>query len=227
MLNRRMDCRIRSGNDDIDDRSRDALRARVILQAVRKALPRTDGRPRKREAERRTAHPFPIAAPDEQAQPRPGMRDRTPSGAPPRFCAESCPSTRPGPRFLESPDPNGRTLSGTSAASTSRSDHAPDGTMPKPPASQSDEPCRRNRTRSVSRRHRLTSLTKSGMKRHYSNRQCAVKSFSISSNKLRGCMERILVCARPDAFHSTLKIRKMRSCGCESRFSALCESFRG
>ncbi len=36
-----------------------------------------------------------------------------------------------GPRFLESPDPNGRTLSGTSAASTSRSDHAPDGLMPR------------------------------------------------------------------------------------------------
>src|SRR5579862_550428 len=48
--------------------------------------------------------------------------------------------TRPGPRFLESPDANGRTLSGTSAAGTLQSDHAPDGTMPKPPASQSDEP---------------------------------------------------------------------------------------
>jgi hypothetical protein len=36
-----------------------------------------------------------------------------------------------GPRFLETPDPNGRTHSGTSAASTSRSDHAPDGTMPE------------------------------------------------------------------------------------------------
>jgi hypothetical protein len=43
------------------------------------------------------------------------------------------PSARLGPRFLESPDANGRTLSGTSAASTSRSGHAPDGTMPKPP----------------------------------------------------------------------------------------------
>ena len=44
------------------------------------------------------------------------------------------PPARPGPRFLESPDANGRTLSGTSAASTSQSDHAPDGTMPRPPA---------------------------------------------------------------------------------------------
>jgi len=43
--------------------------------------------------------------------------------------------TRPGPRFLESPDANGRTLSDASAAGTLQSDHAPDGTMPKPPAS--------------------------------------------------------------------------------------------
>ena len=41
------------------------------------------------------------------------------------------PSTRLGPRFLESPDANGRTLSGASAASTSQSGHAPDGTMPR------------------------------------------------------------------------------------------------
>src|SRR5271155_3528130 len=44
--------------------------------------------------------------------------------------------TRPGPRFLESPDANGRTLSDASAAGTLQSDHAPDGTMPRPPASQ-------------------------------------------------------------------------------------------
>jgi len=36
-----------------------------------------------------------------------------------------------GPRFLESPGANGRTLPGASAASTSRSGHAPDGTMPR------------------------------------------------------------------------------------------------
>ena len=41
-----------------------------------------------------------------------------------------------GPRFLESPDPNGRTLSGTSAASTWQSDHAPDGRCPEPPGSR-------------------------------------------------------------------------------------------
>jgi len=41
------------------------------------------------------------------------------------------PRLGPGPRFLESPDANGRTLSGTSAASTLQSGHAPDGTMPR------------------------------------------------------------------------------------------------
>ena len=41
------------------------------------------------------------------------------------------PPTRPGPRFLESPGANGRTLPGASAASTSHSDHAPEGSMPK------------------------------------------------------------------------------------------------
>ena len=56
-----------------------------------------------------------------------------------------------GPRFLESPDANGRTLSGTSAASTSRSDHAPDGSMPRTARKQGDEPRPRDRPRSVNR----------------------------------------------------------------------------
>jgi hypothetical protein len=72
-----------------------------------------------REAERRMAHPIPIAAPERG--PAAVICDRTPSGAPPRSCAGDSPSpTRLGPRFLESPDANGRTLSGTSAASTSQ-----------------------------------------------------------------------------------------------------------
>jgi hypothetical protein len=61
------------------------------------------------------------------------------------------PSARSGPRFLESPDANGRTLSGASAASTSQSDHAPDGTMPRPPASKVTSPAHGNRTRSINR----------------------------------------------------------------------------
>jgi hypothetical protein len=113
------------GNDDAELHCRDAIRIRVLLQ---ESLPRTDGRrclcfPRrlcspKREAERRTAHQR-LPRLDAQAQPRPDKRDRSPFGAPPRSCAGN--PTRPGPRFLEPPDANGRTLSGTSAASTSQS----------------------------------------------------------------------------------------------------------
>ena len=55
------------------------------------------------------------------------------------------------PRFLEPPDANGRTLSGTSAASTSQSGHAPDGTLPKPPAGAVYGRTRENRSRSASR----------------------------------------------------------------------------
>jgi len=36
----------------------------------------------------------------------------------------------------------------------------------------------------------------------------AVKGFSIYADKSRGCAERLPLCASPDAFHSTSKIRK-------------------
>ena len=45
----------------------------------------------------------------------------------------------------------GLSLSGTSAASTSRSDHAPDGSMPRTARNRGDEPRLRDRTRSVNR----------------------------------------------------------------------------
>ena len=67
---------------------------------------------------------------------------------------------------------------------------------------------RRNRTRSVSRRHRLTSLTMNGMDAVIQIRNGAVKGFSIYADKSRGCAERWPLRASPDAFHSTLKIRK-------------------
>jgi hypothetical protein len=47
--------------------------------------------------------------------------------------------TRPGPRFLESPDANGRTLSGTSAASTSQSGTRRTGRCPSRLQAKSDE----------------------------------------------------------------------------------------
>src|SRR5208282_6562557 len=50
------------------------------------------------------------------------------------------PRPDPGPRFLEPPGANGRTLPGTSAASTSRSGHVPDGTMPRAARRRGYEP---------------------------------------------------------------------------------------
>ena len=75
---------------------------------------------------------------------------RSPFGAPPRSCAEGLtPRLGSGPRFLESPDPNGRTLSGTSAASTWQSGHAPDGRCPEPPGSTVYGRASGNRSRST------------------------------------------------------------------------------
>jgi hypothetical protein len=68
---------------------------------------------------------------------------------------------------------------------------------------------RRNRTRSVSRRHRLTSLTMNGMAAVIQIRAGAVKGFLIYADKSRGCAERWPLCASPGAIHSVLKIRKI------------------
>jgi hypothetical protein len=121
------------------------LRIRVLPRHCKKALPVP---PKKREAERRKAHHGFRPAAEEESLPanaastiassreRCGIEAAAPSpfGAPPRPCAEGfIPRLGSGPRFLESPDPSGRTLSGTSAASTWQSGHAPDGRCPKPP----------------------------------------------------------------------------------------------
>jgi len=93
-----------------------------------------------REAERRKAHPRETAPSDAarlQVFSFPVCREDRGGGA--RLSAlhrgYAPKPVRPrlgfGPRFLESPSANGRTLLGTSAASTSRTGHAPDGTMPK------------------------------------------------------------------------------------------------
>ena len=54
----------------------------------------------------------------------------------PTAASEILLSARPGPRFLEPPDANGRTLSGTSAASTSRSGTRRTGRCPSRPRAQ-------------------------------------------------------------------------------------------
>ena len=124
-------------------------------------VPRT----KTREAERRMAHPVPIAAPDARAQPRSNKRYRSPFGAPLRFFAEAFtpqlglgraswnhriqtggPSPAPVQRAPRRPPPGGGRDDAQAACEQKVTNSA-----------------RRNRTRSVSRRLRLTSLTKSGM----------------------------------------------------------------
>jgi hypothetical protein len=61
------------------------------------------------------------------------------------------PSARLRPRFLESPDANGRTLSGTSAASTSQSGTRRTGRCPSRPRAQCTAAPDENRSRSASR----------------------------------------------------------------------------
>ncbi len=84
---------------------------------------------------------------------------------------------------------------------------------------------RRNRTRSVSRRHRLTSLTMNGMDAVIQIRARAVKGFSIYADKSRACAARLPPCPSPDAFHSTLKIRKREVAPVKQGFLCCCEIF--
>jgi hypothetical protein len=84
----------------------------------------------------------------------------------------------------------------------------------------------RNRTRSVSRRHRLTSLTMNGMDAVIQILNGAVKGFSIYADKSRACAARLPLRASPDAFHSALKIRKSEVVLVNSRPSVQCESSR-
>jgi len=63
-------------------------------------------------------------------------RARSPFGAPPRHFAGFHPGSASGPRFLEPPDASGRTLSGTSAASTLQSGTRRTGRCPSRPCAQ-------------------------------------------------------------------------------------------
>ena len=78
------------------------------------------------------------------------LRGRSPLGAPPRHSPSFDPRLNSGPRFLELPGANGRTLPGASAASTSR-------TGPSAGRGYEARP-RGDRARSIIGRHRLTPL---------------------------------------------------------------------
>jgi hypothetical protein len=122
---------------------RRGLRPSCFSRLQKKGLTRTGGvfmcfpEQGKRSAERRIQFRLP--------RPMSGAQPRTLSSSPPA-CGEvgggplafrrSAAVVTAGPRFLGLPGANGRTLPGASAASTSQSGHAPDGTLPKPPARQ-------------------------------------------------------------------------------------------
>ncbi len=78
-------------------------------------------------------------------------RARSPCGALPRHSPRFYSRLGFRPRFLEPPDANGRTLSGTSAASTSRSGTRRTGRCPSRPRAQCISAQHENRPRSASR----------------------------------------------------------------------------
>jgi hypothetical protein len=136
------------------------LRIRVLLHALRKPFvpPLKEGR---RSADRRITGSAPpqkdkpagVCGEHHRFLPR-TVRDRS-GGAlafrrPTAVMRRGLTRLGSGPRFLEPPDPNGRTLSGTSAASTWQSGHAPDGRCPEPPGSRLQAPSG-NRTRPTDR----------------------------------------------------------------------------
>jgi hypothetical protein len=137
-----------SNSQDKQSRSRDAVASESSARSVtarheRRLLPPAKGR---RSAERRILSRVRIVrivlrhlAQVVRRAARAFCKARSPFGAPRRPCAGAFTPTRPGPRFLESPDANGRTLSGASAAGTLQSEHAPDGTMPRPPEGRNDD----------------------------------------------------------------------------------------
>jgi hypothetical protein len=172
ILRRSMDRRVKPGDDELFG-CRDAPSHPSFAQAkksqAKKEFPRSLLQTR-REAERREAH---------QPEPHRQAMRRAPSllsshcgrteaqdfiepwtsknGAGalafrrPTAASEVLASARLRPRFLESPDANGRTLSGTSAASTSQSDTCRTGRCPSRPRAQCMAALHENRSRSALR----------------------------------------------------------------------------
>jgi hypothetical protein len=176
---------------------------------------RTNSSLKKREAERRETHPRKKTAwsgPVAQyaaIQPPRGARltkARSPFGAPPRLCAGICTPTRPGPRFLESPSANGRTLLGTSAASTSRPGvSSRTGRCLGRLQANSDELRPQEPHPLRQRRHRLTSLN--AERDSALIQKPAAKSkdpwcAQICAGKSRTCADAVLAPHSANAFHS-------------------------
>jgi hypothetical protein len=162
---------------------------------------------------------------DAQARPRP-VKWAARLSALLRGHAPGLHPTRPGPRFLESPDANGRTLSGTSAASTSQSGTCRTGRSPGRLQAKSDELRRRNRTRSVSRRHRLTSLTMSGMHAVNQIRSAPSKAFRFMQTNRGVAPSDFRSSQARTRFTPFSKIRKSEVVPVNQGFLCFCESLR-
>ncbi len=217
------------GDDDAEPHSRDALRIRGFLHAFKKAcLERTGGgvfAPPNREAERRTAHHGCRASMD--------RRGRGPISGPLAFRRSSAVMRRDFSRLgLGRASWNHRMQTGGPSP-------APVQRAPRSPAragrDDAQAACRlratnsahRNRTRSVSRRHRLTSLTMSGMDAVNQIRSAPSKAFRfMQTNRGVALSDGCRAQART-RFTPFSKIRKSEVVPVNQGFLCCCESLRG
>src|ERR1700685_2781276 len=135
--------------------------------------------------------------------------------------------TRPGPRFLESPDANGRTLSGTSAASTSQSGTRRTGRCPNRLQAKSEE----LRTKEPHPLRQYASPVdvpydeRDG--RRYSNPQRRCQRLFDLCRQIAGLRGAIAAVRKPERVSLHFEDSQKRSCGRQSRLSMPCESLRG
>jgi len=135
--------------------------------------------------------------------------------------------TRPGPRFLESPDANGRTLSGTSAASTSQSGTCRTGRCPSRLQAKSDglRPQEPHPLRQSASPVDVPYDERDG--RPYSNPHPRCQRLFDLCRQIAGLRGAIFAARKPERVSLQSKDSQKRSCACQSRLSMLCESFRG
>jgi hypothetical protein len=218
------------GNDDAKLHCRDAIGIRVFLHASQISLPRTDGRrlsllPKEGGGAPNGAPRWPRLV--ALARPRPGKRAARLSALL-RGHAPGLLPTRPGPRFLESPDANGRTLSGTSAASTSRSDTRRTGRCPGRLQAKRDErrPQEPHPLRQSASPVDVPYDERDGHR--YSNPRPRCQSLFDLCRQIAGLRRAMAAARQPGRVSLHCKDSQKRSCACQSRLSVLrCESLRG
>jgi|GEM_PF-6416519 len=135
--------------------------------------------------------------------------------------------TRPGPRFLESPDANGRTLSGTSAASTSRSGTRRTGRCPNRLQAKRDErrPQEPHPLRQSASPVDVPYDERDG--RRYSNPRPRCQRLFELCRQIAGLPGAIAAARQPGRVSLRFKDSQKRSCAWQSRLSMPCEAFRG